>query len=130
MARSRMQGKRNYGRVMQIGVNDSVLISLYQGAEVFVYPSLYEGFGIPILEAFACGCPVIASDSSSFPEVMGKAGLLFEPTNALSLEEAITSILSDANLRSRLVDKGFEREKLFSWDRMTDETLQVYGELV
>ncbi len=122
-----LKAKGIEGRVRQVGVSDPVLVSLYKGAAAFVYPSLYEGFGIPILEAFDCGCPVIAADSSSFPEVAGTAGLLFDPKSSSSLREAIEKVLTDEKMRSGLVDRGHKRVKEFSWDRMTEETRAIYG---
>lgn len=105
------------------------LPALYSGAELFVYPSIYEGFGLPVLEAMACGTPVITSNVSSLPEVAGDAALLIDPNNVEELASAIEKLLSDSELRSELMNKGLERAKLFSWERTARETLAVYQEV-
>lgn len=96
---------------------------LMRGAEVFCFPSLYEGFGIPILEAFAAGVPVVAAQNSSLPEVGGDAALYFDGKNSAEMAEKIGSILEDENLRNDLVAKGEERIKEFSWEKCAQETL-------
>jgi glycosyltransferase involved in cell wall biosynthesis len=95
-------------------------------AEVFVYPSLYEGFGLPPLEAMACGTPVIASNASSLPEVVGNAGILVEPRDAPGLAQALTRVLRDDALRHELRAKGLEQAARFTWERAARETLAVY----
>ncbi|MBN1445561.1 MAG: glycosyltransferase family 4 protein [Candidatus Omnitrophica bacterium] len=102
---------------------------LYNGAALSLYPSLYEGFGLPILEAMACGCPVITSNLSSMPEVAGGAAILVDPYNVEELSSAIEKVLSDGQLRQELQDKGLERVKSFSWQKTAKETLQVYKEV-
>ena len=102
------------------------LVSLYQQATAFLYLSLYEGFGIPILEAYACGCPVIASNTTSIPEVGGDAAIYIDPTDVSAIEEAITRLCNDPVLQSDLRSKGLERAKHFSWMKVADETLNVY----
>ncbi|MFA6551306.1 MAG: glycosyltransferase family 1 protein [Patescibacteria group bacterium] len=99
---------------------------LYNGAELFLFPSLYEGFGLPILEAFACGTPVACSDSSSLPEVGGEAALYFKPNDVDAITKAMQAILSDENLRQELIEKGEERVKQFSWQKCTKETFKVF----
>ncbi len=106
------------------------LVGLYNLASVFVYPSLYEGFGLPPLEAMACGTPVVSSNVASIPEVVGNAGLLVDPYNAGELSEAIWSIINNPALRSDLIQKGFERVKQFSWEKAARETLRVYEEAI
>ena len=103
---------------------------LYNGAEVFVYPSQYEGFGIPVLEAMACGCPVIASNSSSLPEVVGDAGVLVEPNNMEELSEAIVKVLHDGGLRRALKEKGIQRAAQFDWAKMAMATRDLYVSLL
>ena len=103
--------------------DDTVLRSIYNGAYCLVYPSLYEGFGIPPLEAMISGCPVVASDSSSIPEVVGDAGILFNPLSEDSMLDAILAV--DKN-RFGLVTAGYERVNRFSWDKMAKETMDVY----
>lgn len=98
----------------------------YNAADVFVYPSLYEGFGLPPLEAMACGTPVIASRTSSLPEVVGDAGLLLDPDRPDEWAEAFSRLCEDAHLRAELVARGLQQAQRFSWARMAQETVQVY----
>jgi glycosyltransferase involved in cell wall biosynthesis len=115
------------GRVHFLGrVSDDELIWLYNGAQMLILPSFYEGFGLPPLEAMACGCPVIVSNVSSLPEVVGDAGLLFDPLDTDALTVAIWRLLSDDRLRQELVDKGLKRAAWFSWERAARETLDLY----
>jgi len=100
--------------------------SLYSYADLFVYPSLYEGFGLPPLEAMACGAPVITSDTSSFPEVVGDAALRIDPQDPDALAEAMEAVLEDESLASALRERGFDRVKRFSWERAARETFEVY----
>jgi glycosyltransferase involved in cell wall biosynthesis len=102
---------------------------LYSHADVFVFPSLYEGFGIPVLEAMACGAPVITSNTTSLPEVAGEAALLVDPTDADGLGRAVSRVLDDEALRKHLIAKGCERVKLFPWSRAAQETMALYREL-
>lgn len=104
--------------------------ALYSMAKLFVFPSLYEGFGLPPLEAMACGTPVIASNASSLPEVVGDAGLLIDPHDAAGLAEAMAALLDDERLRKGLGQRGFERARRFSWEETARETLKVYQEVV
>jgi glycosyltransferase involved in cell wall biosynthesis len=113
-------------QIIQINGSDQVLASLYKNAFCFIYPSLYEGFGIPPLEAMALGCPVIASNVSSIPEVVEDAGILFNPHSEESLTSSIESILNNESKREEFIKKGFKQEKKFSWDRVTKETLDIY----
>ncbi len=106
--------------------DDGVLINLYRKAACFVYPTLYEGFGIPILEAFACGCPVVVSNTSSLPEVAGDAGIYFDPTDAGSILEAVRRAVYDPEIRRAVVNKGTQQLKKFSWDKCARETADVY----
>lgn len=110
-------------------VHDEDLPCLYSGAEVFVFPSLYEGFGIPVIEAMACGTPVISSNNSSVPEIAGGAAILVNPTSVSEISEAMYNVLSDSRLRQQLVEKGFRRAKDFSWEKTARETLKLYHEL-
>ncbi|HPH94967.1 MAG TPA: glycosyltransferase family 1 protein [Anaerolineaceae bacterium] len=102
------------------------LVALYNAASVFAYPSLYEGFGLPPLEAMACGCPVITSNTTSLPEVVGDAGLLADPRNPEDLAAALEKILIDPALAENLKEKGLQRAKEFSWARCAEQTYQVY----
>ncbi len=107
-------------------VSEADLVTLYNLASAFVYPSSYEGFGLPVLEAMSCGTPVITGDRSSLPEVVGKSGLLVEPTDARAFAAAMIGILKNEELRRNLSEKGMERAKKFSWRRAAEETLEVF----
>ncbi len=96
-------------------VSDSDLNCLYNTAKCFIYPSLYEGFGLPVLEAMMCGCPVVASNNSSLPEVVGKAGILFDPCNTDDIREKLYKILTNDSLIKEMQKKGIEQIKFFSW---------------
>jgi glycosyltransferase involved in cell wall biosynthesis len=110
-------------------LTDSEVLSLYGGADVFVYPSLYEGFGLPVLEAIACGCPVIASNVSSLPEVVGEAGLLVDPYNIEALARAIRTVLDDDELKREMSRKGIAQAQKFSWAKAGAELLAVCQEV-
>ena len=101
---------------------------LYSAASVFVFPSIYEGFGFPPLEAMACGTPVISSNTSSLPEIVGSAGILINPEDENELAEAVKSVLEDNVKREEMVTKGLEQAKLFSWEKCAKETLKLYDE--
>lgn len=115
--------------IIQLNGSDDLLASLYKHAFCFVYPSLYEGFGIPPLEAMSMGCPVIASNASSIPEVVGDAAILFDPHSKDELIDAIGS-LNDESKRNDLIKRGFEQDKKFSWDKMANETLDIYKSIL
>jgi len=102
---------------------------VYNLASVFVFPSLYEGFGFPPLEAMACGTPVIASRASSLPEVVGKAGLLVDPKKVSEISEAMKRILTNKGLRDKLIRLGFLQAKKFSWNKTVRETLRIMQSL-
>ena len=106
--------------------SDDELRTLYSCSYVFVYPSLYEGFGIPPLEAMACGTPVIVSNTSSIPEVVGDAGLYFQPSSVDDLIHALDRIVDDSTLRSELVTRGLDRSKMFAWDKTALQTYRIY----
>lgn len=116
-------------RLVHISANDAQMASLYKYALCFVFPSHYEGFGIPILEAFANGCPVCLSNASCFPEVAGDAGLFFNPGDAQSMQDALKEMLVSAALRDELRHKGLERSKEFSLEKMVENTCRVYRKL-
>ena len=105
---------------------DNDLYTLYSGALAFIYPSLYEGFGLPVLEAMALGCPVLAADVSSIPEVTGDAALLFDPYSIDAVYEAIIQIIRQPELRKELICKGHIRNQNFSWDKTADQYLDLY----
>ena len=114
-------------RVHFVGhVSEGEIIALYQNALAFVFPSLYEGFGLPPLEAMACGVPVVCSNTSSLPEVCGDAALYFDPLSLTDIREKIERITSDEDLRSELIHKGLGNIRRFSWRMMTERTLEIY----
>jgi glycosyltransferase involved in cell wall biosynthesis len=102
------------------------LAALYSGALAFVYPSLYEGFGLPPLEAMQCGLPVISSNNSSLPEVVGDAGLTVAATDTDALCDALRRVVDDAGLRADLAARGLARAKLFSWEKTMDSLIAAY----
>lgn len=107
-------------------INDEEMVALYKNAECFVMPSLEEGFGIPVLEAMACGCPVVSSQNGSLPEVGGDGAVYFDPNNIEDMAEKISKVLDDKGLRRNLIEKGLKRYKEFSWQKMAEQTLEVY----
>lgn len=126
-------------KVEELGLQDKVLFAgwvppddlaaLYNLADVFVLPSFYEGFGIPVIEAMACGCPVIAADAGALPEISGGAALLVDPYSQDEIAEAIRRTLTDDGLRQRLIDSGLQRAKAFSWEKCARQTLEVLHSL-
>jgi glycosyltransferase involved in cell wall biosynthesis len=114
-------------RVHFVGrVTSEELLSLYNAAELLAHPAFYEGFGLPPLEAMACGLPVIVSDVASLPEVVGDAGLLIDPHDVDELTVAMWRILNDQDLRREMIDKGQRQAARFSWERAARETLEIY----
>jgi glycosyltransferase involved in cell wall biosynthesis len=113
-------------RVRQVPVSDDALVALYGGALAFVFPSLYEGFGIPVLEAFSCGCPVLLSNRSSLPEVGGEAVVYFDPEDEESFRRAVVRVMDNAGLRESLAVEGRVRAGEFSWEKVARETRAVY----
>ena len=117
-------------KVFYYQVNDEKLGYLYGNASAFVFPSLYEGFGIPIIEAFKCSCPVLTSNVSSLPEVAGNAALYFDPKSEVSIKNEMIRILTDEKLRDQLVAAGEIRSKDFSWEKTAAETKLVYESIL
>ena len=107
-------------------LTDDEIVTLYSSCRSFVFPSLYEGFGLPILEAFQCKAPVITSNISSCPEVAGDAAILVDPNKPQEIAEAIDEMCQNTALRESLVQKGLERSKLFNWDKYAQEIQKVY----
>ena len=108
---------------------DQILLDLYSQALAFVYPSIYEGFGIPPLEAMGNGCPVIASETSSIAEVLGSAALLFDPNNVDEIMDKIESVIDDLSLRESLVTKGYKQIEQYTWKENAKATLKAYKKL-
>jgi len=111
-------------------VPENELQDIYSGAILFVFPSLYEGFGFPILEAFASGCPVILSNTSCFPEIAEDAAVYFDPYSVLDIRQKIENVLLDVSLQSVVIKKGFEQVKKFSWRKTAEQTYQLYSRVL
>ena len=111
-------------------VADADLPTLYGGADVFCYPSLYEGFGLPVLEAMACGCPVICARTSSLPEVVGDAGVLLAPTDSDAWARALEKILASPQVRQRWRERGLVQAREFNWKKTAEQTLEVYNQVI
>lgn len=128
-----------FDKVASLGIEKEIIFTgfvpneflpfLYNGASAFVYPSLYEGFGLPVLEAMACGVPVVTSNISSLPEVTGDAAVLINPYSVDELADGIWWILSDEELMNQCIKKGIERAKSFTWERCAMETLKAFNEV-
>ena len=106
--------------------SDSVLAYLYRYASAFIYPSLYEGFGIPPLEAMSCGCPVACSNTGSIPEIVGQSAKFFDPYEVASIVSSLEAVVYNSSLRERLIRSGIHQSKLFTWKRCARETLAIY----
>ncbi len=113
-------------QVLFFSGEDDLLQSLYCNALALVYPSLYEGFGLPLLEAMSCGCPVISSNTSSMPEVAGQAAMYFTPTVVGEMVEAMVQMVESSDMREDLISRGFKRAQQFSWEKCARETAKVY----
>jgi alpha-1,3-rhamnosyl/mannosyltransferase len=111
-------------------VDEEALACLYSGAAAFVYPSWYEGFGLPVLEAMACGCPVICSNTSSLPEVAGDAAILIDPRDVEGLANALDTVLDDSALQQSLAQLGLKKAAEFSWENTALRTLEVFANVV
>jgi glycosyltransferase involved in cell wall biosynthesis len=105
------------------------LVNIYNLADLFVFPSLYEGFGLPILEAAACGIPIVTTRSGSIPEVIGETAVFVDPLDVDSISEGVKKVVKDKALYERLSKEGIERAKKFSWKKTADQTVQVYEEI-
>lgn len=136
-------GRRMYSQdlelIQEFGLQEDVflpgyidqqdLVAVYNLAELFAFPSLYEGFGIPILESMACGCPVIASKTGSLPEIAGDAAQYVTPWDVEDIAQAICRVLADSHFRQELIQRGFEQAQRFSWATCARQTLQVFEEI-
>jgi len=124
--------------ISSLGLGDKViyfrnvkdLSYVYSAADLFVFPSSLEGFGLPPLEAMASGCPVIASNKTSIPEVVGDAGILLDPFDVDGFAHWMNKVYTDEGLKAKLIEEGFKRSKLFSWEKCASETLEVYKEVL
>lgn len=120
----------NETQVHQTSGDDSKLADLYACATAFIYPSLYEGFGLPPLEAMASGCPVVSSNTSSMPEVIKRAGEYFNPTDTESIRNAIERVVFSPERQAELIALGYENIKYFSWKKCANETLGIYQKMI
>lgn len=111
-------------------VSTSDLIGIYNLAKVYLQPSYAEGFGLPVLEAMACGCPVVASNCSSLPEIVGDASATVDPYEVQDIANGCLKILSDEKSRNNIIQKGLKRARLFSWEKCAEETLEVYKNIL
>lgn len=127
----RIKKENKYGGIIYTGfVTDEELVSLYKNAVCFILPSFEEGFGIPLLEAMACDCPIISSSNGSLTEIGGKAALYFNPNKTKELADKIEQMVGNKKLRSSLIENGRQRVELFSWKTLAQQTLEVYRKCV
>lgn len=117
-------------KVVHKYADEETMCRLYRDAELFVFPSLYEGFGMPILEAWSCRCPIVVSHASCFPEIAADCALYFDPFDVDNIYEKMLTCLEDSEIRKQLVMKGCIRVKQFSWDKCASEHLKVYSSLL
>ena len=127
-----------YKTIKETGLEDEVILTgpitenipvIYSEADIFLFPTLYDSFGIPVLEAMACGVPTIVSTAGALPEVAGDAALQYDPTDITGIAEGIKKFLYDKNLREKMIKKGYEQVKKFSWARCAKETIAVYNDV-
>lgn len=127
----RVKKQNQYPGIFYTGfITDEELVALYKNAESFVMPSFEEGFGIPLLEAMACGCPVISSNAGSLPEVAGDAAIYFDPGDEGEMIDKINWVLKSEKLRKELIEKGKKRVQNFSWEKLAQQTMEVYQKCV
>lgn len=132
-SRKEMQMLDDYGvlnKVSLIGATEEQMALLYRDAEFFIYPSFYEGFGMPILEAMLYKCPVVLSNTSCFPEIAGNAGCYFDPYSVESILFAMEKILTDTDYRCDIIKKGCNRVKSFSWKKSAEEHMKIYNKII
>ena len=124
------KAKTNTNIEFKSGISDEQLVRLYNESKLFVFPSFYEGFGLPVLEAMPCGTPVVCGDSSSLPEVGSDAVVYCAPHNIEDIKEKIEMVLGDEVLQQKMIQKGLERAKEFSWEKSSDEHVKVFKEIL
>jgi glycosyltransferase involved in cell wall biosynthesis len=124
----RLELEKSVVYIGYVAEEDSVPIIC--GATAFLFPSLYEGFGLPPLEAMACGTPVLTSNVSSLPEVVGDAALLVDPLNVNDICQKLEALISDDNLRQKLIERGMARASLFSWDNAAIKLMEIYKQII
>ncbi len=123
----RIKKENKYPGILYTGyVSDEEMVALYKNASCFVMPSLEEGFGIPLLEAMVCSCPVVSSNAESLPEIASDAAIYFNPHDVGDIGDKIDEVLKSEKLRKELIEKGKKRVKLFSWKKLAQQTLEVY----
>ena len=124
------QKKIHKDQIIQITDNDATLCHLYKNAVALIYPSKYEGFGLPILEAMENSCPVISSNSSCLPEVYGDAALTFDPNYEEELTTQMLKIIQNNDIKNNMIDRGLKRTKMFSFKKCAQKTKRLYKELL
>ena len=135
------QEKRHWQkRIKQLGMEEKIIFTnfvpdkdipvFYSGAEVLLFPSIYEGFGLPVAEAMACGCPVITSNTSSLPEVGGKAAVYVNPLSIESIVKGLEKVLEDKNLQKKMIKEGLKQSRKFNWEKSAEQTIKIYQDLV
>ncbi|MDP2364467.1 MAG: glycosyltransferase, partial [Ignavibacteria bacterium] len=124
------ESKRLENKILFRDADDASLATLYSNALAFIFPTLYEGFGIPVLEAMNCDCPVVMSNTSSLPEVGGEAAIYFDPTNIDDMTEKIGSVIYNKDLREELVKKAAMQRNKFSFEKTALDTKKIYKKLL
>lgn len=132
LSKTEIQRIRQLGlerKVIALSASDDLLASLYANALALVYPSIYEGFGLPIVEAFSFGCPVVTSNTSAMPEIAGDAALYFDPLKEESISETISKVIEDERLRKIMAQKSILRGSMYSWQQTGSKTLSIYSQV-
>jgi glycosyltransferase involved in cell wall biosynthesis len=130
-AKAVLKNAKNNSKIKFLhNISNKELINIYNESKLFIFPSLYEGFGFPVLEAMACGTPVVCSKSSSLPEVGGDAVVYCDPYNIKDIKEKIKLVVEDENLQNKMIQKGLKRAQVFSWEKSTEEHIKVFEEVL
>jgi len=123
--------KLNIGnQILYRQIDDDRLFNLYKNAKLFIFPSLYEGFGLPVLESYYSGCPTLLSNRSSLPEIGGDAAMYFDPKKPFSIRECVEKVLNNDELRKKLITKGYKQLENYSWEKTAKSTLDIYRESI